>query len=247
MARLVIKILVIALFCAMSVDFAFRVAGHNLFVQKGGSYSSKVIEDYIMSNPEVIFKSIEGFNNMRLEMKKVAIKKWLSENNIVYDNDPKFGAKNPKVTVVQFIDYNCGYCKKSLAVQERILNEMPNVRFVVKGIPLFGEKSIMSIRAAEAAYNADPSKYLAYHKELFGLNDKAGNKDAYFNIAQKVGIDSAKFKESWEKFASYNAQDNIQIAQELGINGTPVLVIGSNVIVGDQGFEELKEVIKNAK
>ena len=154
---------------------------------------------------------------------------------------------NPKgdVTIVEFFDYQCGYCKRAMQTVLEVQKEDPSVRIVWKELPILGPASEFAARAAMAAKRQD--KYLDFHVAVMG-NRGPLTPDTVFQLAKKAGINVDRLKRDMadpaiEKYL----QDTLQLAQQLGINGTPGFVIGGKLVPGAIEKDQMKELIAEAR
>jgi protein-disulfide isomerase len=154
---------------------------------------------------------------------------------------------NPKgdVTMVEFFDYNCGYCKRALLDMMTLLKSDPKLRVVLKEFPVLGPGSVEAAKVATAVRMQDKTgrKYLEFHQKLMGGRGQADKAHA-IAAAKDVGLDTARIEkdiDSAEVRASL--EESFKLAEALGLNGTPSYVIGKDVVVGAVGLDALKEKI----
>jgi protein-disulfide isomerase len=208
----------------------------------------KLVHDYIVAHPEVIKEAIQALQAKEEQSKADAQTQAVVSNKDAIFNDPDTPvAGNPMgdVTVVEFFDYHCPYCKAVAAPLNQLLQEDRGVRLVLKEFPILGEDSVLASHAALAAL--PQGKYWEFHQALMehrGKFDMAVLK----SIAAKVGLDPAKLE------ADMGAQQiepkisaNHALARTLDISATPTFVIGDQVIEGAVPLEQLKELIKKAR
>ena len=151
-----------------------------------------------------------------------------------------------KVTLVEFFDYNCGYCKQALGDTLALLKDEPDLRIVLKEFPILGPGSSEAARVAVAVRMQDPTgmKYLAFHQKLLG---SAGyiDKARALSAATDAGLDPIKLASDLESGeVAATLAESAQLAQSLGINGTPSYVIAGKVIPGAIGLAGLREQLK---
>jgi protein-disulfide isomerase len=150
------------------------------------------------------------------------------------------GAANPDVTLVEFYDYACGYCKASVPILDRLVREDPKLRIVYREFPILGEGSVAAARMALGASKA--GKFTAFHDALYaaGRPDQQGLTQA----AQAAGI-PAGIPQSPE--IETEIKRNYSLANELGATGTPLFVVGDQVLNGAVGYDALKSAIAAAR
>ena len=209
---------------------------------------NKLIEDYIMDNPEVILKSIEEMRKRQQREEQEAAKKNLIafEDEILRNpSDPVGGNEDGDVTVVEFFDYRCGYCKQFYTALEEVIDKDDDVRIVFKELPVLGPTSELAARAAIAA--SRQNLYMPFHIKLMGLKGNLDEKKI-FSIATEVGLDLARLKKDMDLRSVQGILDDTKdLAQNLSITGTPAIIIGSNIIRGAIGKERLKALIASTR
>jgi protein-disulfide isomerase len=218
-------------------DKALSAAGMNEDDRKA---TEAVVRAYILENPEIITEAVEI-----LQKRQVADRLKASGNAIT---KAFYGAEagNPKgdITVVEFTDYNCGYCRSSVADVERLLADDKNIRLVYRELPILSATSREAALWALAA--AKQGKHSAFHTAMFtgGRPDASTIKAA----AQRAGVDMAaaeKFAASDEAAAEVDA--NLAMMQQIGFNGTPTFIIGDQILEGALGYDALKAAVAKAR
>jgi len=210
----------------------------------------KVIGDYLRKNPEIIVEAIR----LLQEKEKAEKNNRIQANLVAYEqqikNDPTSPiGGNPKgdVTVVEFFDYQCSYCKKVFPTIQRLLKDDQNIRYVFKEFPILSPASETAARAALVAWKFEKEKYFEFHRLL--IESRGGLSDArIFNLAAKAGLDVARIKKNL-KTAEIDAiiSANRDLAGKIGINGTPGFVIGDQIIPGAVDLATLKHLITQAR
>jgi protein-disulfide isomerase len=153
------------------------------------------------------------------------------------------------VTLVEFFDYNCGYCKRALSDMLNLMKEDPKLRVVLKEFPVLGPGSVEAAQVAVAVRMQDPSgkKYLEFHQKLLGGRGQADRAHA-LAVAKEIGLDMTRIeKDMTGDEAKATLEENMHIAEALGLNGTPSYVIGTEVVVGAVGLAALKEKVGTAR
>jgi protein-disulfide isomerase len=222
-------------------------------VSKQGELTSedveKIIAEYIQNNPQKIIDSVTKYQrNSAVEEEKRAqgnIKEQLTE----IENAPSSPvAGNPKgdVTIVEFFDYSCGYCKKVLPAFAKIVEEDKNVRAVFKEFPILGPNSELAARAALSVYAIAPAKYFDFHKKL--MDGHVSGQDSINSIAKGLGVDvsamEAKMKSP--EVEKTIAQDRA-LASAIGIHGTPAFIVGGQLVPGAVDYETFKSMVASAR
>lgn len=209
-----------------------------------------IVREYLIQNPEVLQEVVAELEKRQSHMEESARAKGIAEHRELLVNSPRgVVVGNPKgdVTLVEFFDYNCGYCKHALSDLQTLVKQDPNLRVVLKEYPVLGQPSVEAAQVAIAVRLAAPEKYMAFHQALLGARGTADRAKA-LAVAKEVGIDPAaiqKFASSPELNATLN--ENMKIGQALALNGTPSYVVGDQAVIGAVGFDKLKAAIADAR
>jgi protein-disulfide isomerase len=158
---------------------------------------------------------------------------------------------NPQgnVTMVEFFDYNCGYCKRAMDDMMVLLKNDRNLKIILKEFPVLGPGSLDAAKVATAVRIQDKTgkKYLDFHQRLMGGRGQA-DKARALAAAKDAGLDVAKIEKDLEsEEVKASLAESFKLAQALGLNGTPSYVIGDKVIIGAVGLEALQEGINTAR
>lgn len=214
----------------------------------------RIVKDYLVSHPEVLQASLLELLKRRKPTvaDSVASKAAIVKANApaLFESAHQVTIGNPKgaVTMVEFFDYNCGFCKRALADTLSLMKSDPNLRIVLKEFPILGSGSLEAARVAVAVRMQDPGgeRYLAFHQKLLSGRGPA-NQSTAIDAAREAGLDVATIERD---MASDDVQatlgENARLAKDLGITGTPGYVVGDNVIVGAVGLAALDNRIKAA-
>lgn len=166
---------------------------------------------------------------------------------LIYDflfNDPdspRIGAKNPKLTLVVFTDYNCPYCKKFDPYLEKIVEKHPQVAVVFKFLPFRSESSLTAARDALTVWRSHPEQFMKFNETL--MAKKGYHDDASIQEAQKrAGVNVATPDDT----SLVTVKRSLIIAEKLGIQGTPATLIGEGLLPGWVPFEQFDEMVTDA-
>jgi protein-disulfide isomerase len=199
------------------------------------------MEAYIRANPELILTVLQDYSISREEENlRQAI-------NLVKANDGKtvFGNPNGDVTIYEFADYNCGYCKRSFVDLMEIVREDGNVRVVVKEMPILAQSSLDAARLSIAA--AELGKYEEVHTALMQWHGQI-NDDVLTDVAASLDLDQAKLEALIKDEAIQDIiTANREVAEVLRINGTPAFVIGNEFAPGALPKDQLIDLIAKAR
>ncbi|MDY8110639.1 DsbA family protein [Fulvimarina sp. 2208YS6-2-32] len=205
-----------------------------------------IVRDYLIANPEVLVEAMSALQAKQDEQQKTAQASVIESARDQLTSAPEgmvFGNPDGDVTITEFFDYNCGYCKQALADMTALLEEDDQIRFVVKEFPILGVGSLEASRVAMAVRDLAPEKYRGFHEALLERRGSA-DKAAALGVAEELGVDPAKIEEKLAASANMKALQDIQtLASDLRINGTPTYVIGDEVLQARVGLEGLKAVV----
>ncbi len=206
-----------------------------------------IVKEYLMENPKVIFDAADSYRDQQEAEARKNAETSIKENiEILTSADaPSVGNPNGDVTVVEFFDYNCGYCKKALTDIQAVLKEDKNLRVVFKEMPILGPTSRTAALWALAAH--EQGKYFDYHVAL--MEHRGEKNDVELEkIASTLGLDIAKMKTdiASEKIVA-NLDQSLEIARKIGVSGTPAFIIGTKFIPGYIGDDGLKAAVKEQR
>jgi protein-disulfide isomerase len=204
----------------------------------------QIVKDYLLAHPEVLMQSLSAYQQKQeaaeAEAQRGAL---ISRQEDLFRNPTSPVIGNPKgdVTLVEFFDYQCGYCKAVHADVRRLLDSDGKVRLVYKEFPILGPASITAARAALAAQRQ--GKYDALHVALMENRGQLDD-DKVFRIAGSVGLDVTQLKKDMQAPEINDIlQRNLRLASELNIRGTPAFVVGDQIVPGAVSLDKLKELI----
>jgi len=206
-----------------------------------------VIERYIRAHPEVIEQSLHGLLAKREAELKERHKAALAtkQNELLHDPaSPVSGNPKGEITLVEFYDYRCGYCKRAAPAVTELQKVDPRVRVVYKDFPILGEPSELAAKAALASQAQ--GKHQAFHEALLASHADM-NKEAILKVAVNVGLDAKRLEADmanpkWQAVIDKNRA----LARELGISGTPGFIVGNELVPGWLDLKGLKELIARA-
>jgi len=209
-----------------------------------------IIREFILKNPKVILQSIQDMEAREKHVKTQRIQQALADRNADLINDPGShvgGNPDGDVTLVEFFDYQCGYCKRVHPTVRKLLKEDGNIRFVYKEFPILGPASVYAARAAIASRTQ--GKYLEFHNALMELKGPL-SEERVLKTAKIVGLDAVKLAKDinlQETDADGVIRLNYRLAEELDINGTPAFIVGNKVIRGAVDLAALKKAVANGR
>lgn len=168
------------------------------------------------------------------------------KNNVFNDPEaPVMGNPKGDVTLVEFSDYNCGFCRKAAPDVARFLQSDPGVKLVVHEIPIFGEGSRYAAKAALAAQKQ--GKYTEFHRAMMGMKGSA-EKASVLRIAREIGLDIKQLQRDMEDPAiTAQIEQSLLLADQIGLSGTPSFVAGERAVFGALPREDLAELVADAR
>ena len=206
-----------------------------------------LFKELLSNNPELILKSVEDYRMAQEKKMQQDAKKNLDDYKEYFADGSLPMAGNPEgdVTIVEYFDYNCGYCRKAFEDVVKIIEEDKNVRVIFQEMPILSPSSSTMASIAMAAHKQ--GKYFEMHQALMGYKGSQGN-DAFFKLAEKLGLDMEKLKAD---AASAEVKAEIakatEMARSLDIRGTPGFIIGDEIYPGYIGIEGVRKAVEDAR
>jgi protein-disulfide isomerase len=198
-----------------------------------------IIKDYLLKQPEILRQAIEELNRREAE---VAEKERLKVLSSLYKEDTPFSSGDGKITLVEFFDYNCSYCRKAFEDVVGLTKEVKDVRVVLVEFPILSEESRVASEAAIAS--TKQGKYFEYHTALMRHNGRVDG-DVAMKVAAEVGLDVEKLKQDMKApEVAETIEKNLQLGSSIGVQGTPAIFIGDETIPGAP--DNLSEILKTA-
>ena len=225
-----------------------RVASSTMAATPDKAALGKSIRDYLIANPEVLVEAMQELERKQDSQRDSVAQKAIQENQreLLRDPDsPVSGNPDGDVTVVEFSDYQCPYCKRAHLAVKSTLAADGKVKLVFKDLPILGEASKVAALAALAAVKQ--GKHLAMHNALMEYTGKL-DRDKILELAQSAGIDRALLEKDMEDpKLKQIIERNLALASALGVRGTPAFVIGKQFVPGAVDAATLKQLIADAR
>ncbi len=223
-----------------SMIAAPAMAASSEFSPKQRDEIGTIVHDYLLKHPEVLREAFDALQNQQNTNGLAAAA------NALYRSKGDLVAGNPdgKIVMVEFFDYNCGYCKRSLPDVLQLLGSNKDLKLIMKEWPILGPGSLYASRAALAS--RAQGKYWQFHLAL--MSDRHVNKTAVLDTARKVGLDVAKLEADMnDPDVAAKIKANMATADTLGIQGTPAFIVGDQLFPGAVGFDKLSEAISKVR
>jgi protein-disulfide isomerase len=208
----------------------------------------KIVHDYLLQHPEVIVQALQSAKDKMEADAAASAKAALVQQHqqLVADpTSPVAGNPNGDVTIVEFFDYRCPYCKEVEPSLEALLRDDGKIRIVYKEFPILGKPSVTATRVALAAQKQ--GKYDAFHAAMMATKGQIDDQ-VVMQVAKKVGLDLDRVKKDMEgQDVDDIIKRNYDLATVLDIRGTPAFIIGGEVVPGAIDIAALKEKIAAAR
>lgn len=202
----------------------------------------------IRENPQIIMEAVQILEADQAAAQARAQSEILNDERQLLERDPNapvLGNPDGDVTVVEFFDYNCPYCRRAMPEVQGLLEGDENVRLVYREWPILGEGSVFAAKAALAA--REQGKYEEFHWALMGMQERA-EEVSVLSIAEEIGLDVAKLRTDMDAPAIQEHIDtSMRLTQALGFNGTPSFVIGENLVPGFVEEEQLRALVDDVR
>ena len=198
---------------------------------------NKIIEDFIRNNPQIVRDTLIALAaREEAERKQAGLAKVRDDQG-----DPVMGNANGTITLYEFSDYNCGYCKRVFEPIQQLVRDNPDVRLVIKEFPILSQSSLVAAKAAIAAEMQ--GKFGDYHIAMMTYRGQITDA-VVMRMAAQAGVDIEQLKSDMESPKTMAIiQRTREAAAALEINGTPGLVVGDTVVPGAIGLDELVKLI----
>ena len=211
----------------------------------------KVVHDYLISNPEVIKDAIDELGKREKVAEAATREKAVNQHGDKIVNSPNqavVGNPSGDVTLVEFFDYNCGYCKQSMNSVAKLIEADPKLRVVLKDFPVLGPDSVEAAQVATAArMQLDSQKFWDFHRKLLSTRGHIGKQQA-LAAAKEVGADMGRIEKDMSSAETKAALKEVaSLADDLRFDGTPAWVIGKEAIIGGVPYAQLKAKIDNMR
>ena len=238
-----------SLFAATALSLVSVTGGAQAFDQGQKDEIGKIVRDYLLENPEVLIEVQSALEKKRAEQQAAQAKAAVQDNaDAIFNAATDIALGNPqgKTTIVEFFDYNCGYCKRALSDMEAIIKDNPDIRFVLKEFPILGQDSVDAHKVSFAVKQIAPEKYGDFHRALIG--GEHANEARAIEVAKSVGLTEEALRASMAQVSQdESVRQTYDLATKLGITGTPSYVLGDEAVFGAIGESELTKKIASVR
>jgi len=209
----------------------------------------EILRTYLLKHPEIIEGAMQALRERQAAEAAAKTAQALKEHRdelLADPMSPVVGDPDGKVTVVEFFDYNCPYCRAAGPMVTELLQKKPDVRIVYKDFPTLAPSSRFAARAALAARRQSQELYTVFHDALLKANGRLAE-DGVVQIAREAGVDVDRMRADMQDPTIDKSIDgNIELARAIGVTGTPTFIIGDAMLVGAKPLQQMESAIADA-
>ncbi|AQZ54307.1 MULTISPECIES: DsbA family protein [Martelella] len=202
----------------------------------------------IRENPQIIMEAVQLLEQQQAATQADAAADVLKNQRQSLEHDPNapvLGNPDGDVTVVEFFDYNCPYCRRAMSEVQGLLDADQDVRLVYREWPILSEGSVFAAKAALAAREQD--KYEEFHWALMGMEERA-EEASVMRLAEEIGLDVKRLRTDMdEPEVQEHIDESMRLSQALGFNGTPSFVIGDDLVPGFVEQDQLEALVDKTR
>jgi protein-disulfide isomerase len=210
-----------------------------------------IIKDYLLRKPEILRQAIGVLDARNKAAEAKAREKIVKDpSGVLFSaaNQAVIGNLDGKITLIEFFDYNCGYCKRALSDLARLMKDNPDLRVILRDFPILSPGSAEAAKIANAFLRQyQGEKFWEFHQKLLGSRGPVGKAEA-IAVAKDLGADMDKLaRDAGAAGITAGIEESEKLAKSLQVTGTPTYVIGEDVVVGAVGYDELEAKVANMK
>ncbi len=211
----------------------------------------ELLHKTLVDHPEIIMEAVKKMREKTMAESSKQMQESMAQHKqelLADTTSPSLGdPKTTDLTIVEFFDYHCGYCKHMLPVMTQLTENDKKLRVIFREFPILAEDSVLASRAAIAVYNIDKTKYFEYHSLLMKSSGKFDEK-TLLDMGKRIGIDPKKLKKEMASTdITKQLDDTRQLADEMGVRGTPALVVGDEMLPGAVSYEDMQKYVAKAR
>lgn len=210
----------------------------------------QVLEEYLIENPEIVVRAIRELQRRQTVAQMLPAIQMYRDYLENEEGAPVLGNPNGDVTIVEFFDYRCGFCRRHFPAVMKLVREDGNIRLVPRQYPILdrqGQTPVSYLAATAALAAHKQGKFEAFHLAAMAA-DGGLTEDRIYDIASDVGLDVVQLKADMKsKLVDKSVKNSLAIGQDIGFDGTPGYIIGDDVIVGAEGYDRLLEAVARAR
>ncbi len=231
--------------------FAFSPVRADEFSAAQKAEIELVVKSYLIKNPEIL-REIAAELDARDKLAESKARQQIVGDpaSALFDNANQAVIGNPggAITFIEFFDYNCGYCKRALGDLARLMKDNPDLKVILRDLPILSPGSVDAAKIANAAsIQLKGAKFWEFHQKLLGSRAPVGKAEA-IAAAKDAGVDVDRLtKDAASPVVSAAVDQSMDLAKNLNITGTPSYVVGDEVVVGAVGYNDLQAKIVNIR
>ena len=210
----------------------------------------RIVLEFLKSKPEAVVSAFQLYEESQAQAQQDRQRQLVAANRaalVSADGDPFVGNPNASVALVEFFDYRCGYCKRVLDDVMALVDTDSDLKVVFKEFPILGPESMVATRVALAVQKVSPKLYADFHRALMRQPGRITEESA-LRLAESVGADPAAVKTALaDPNIGERIRSNRNLAEKLGIHGTPAFVVGDLILIGAVGKDELLRAIQEVR
>lgn len=237
------------LFAVFLILFAGPALAQNMSPEEKAAINAQ-IRTYILENPEIIVEAMQVLEQREQSAKANADRDLIATMRDPLEDDGYSlitGNPDGDVTVIEFLDYRCGYCKQAHDGVKALIASDPNIKFIIKEFPILGPESTFASRAAMAALEQGADAYLSFNDAMMRHRGDL-DQPTVMRIAGEAGVDQAKLAEDIQNpQIAANIRETYGLARRLDISGTPAFIIGDTIVRGFLPYDSLKEIVEDER
>ena len=203
----------------------------------------ELIRETLIANPKILDEAAESWEKQNAAAQQAQLGNFIKGNKDVLFNSPtspRLGAKNPKLTLVLFTDYNCPYCKQFDPQLTKLLKAYPDdLGLVIKLLPFKGQTSAKAAQYSLTLWQQDPARFLTLHDKLMSKQGMLTEADINKALAATGNVALKPAPKATEEL-----RNSLRIGTILGVQGTPATLIGNQLVPGAIPYEELEQLVK---
>ena len=208
----------------------------------------ELVYEAIRENPDIVMEALAALQDRQAATDATNASDFLAAERNVIERDPNapvLGNPEGDVTVVEFFDYNCPYCRRAAPEVDALIAKDRNIRLVYREWPILGEGSVFAARAALASRKQ--GKYAEFHAAMMGLQGRA-EEESVLRVAAEIGLDIDRLRQDMTAPAiEEHIATSMRLTRGLGFQGTPSFVIGDGLVPGFVERSQLEEFVARAR
>ena len=208
----------------------------------------ELVRETLLANPEILMEAIAILEDRAAQDRVTGSAEMIAAQRQLLERDPNapvLANADGDVTIVEFFDYNCPYCRRVVPAVEGLIEADPGIRLVYREWPILGEGSVFAARAALAA--RQQGLYAEFHAAMMGMNGRAEERSVLI-IAEEIGLDIDQLRADMEApEVAEHIETSMRLAELLGITGTPTFILGNNLVPGAVEQDVLQRLVDEVR